>query len=84
MPGVLKESGRDRGERLGPGLQDGLAAALDLLGAVGEGGEELVDGLTDLGFSSEAGVGGYFLADRVRPSREAYPGNSAGFTLALV
>ena len=54
---MLKDSGRHRSESLSFGLQDRSTAALDLLGAVRQGAEELADHLADVGFGPEASVG---------------------------
>ena len=53
MGRVLDEGGRDGGEGLGLGLQDGPAAAFDLLCAVGQAAEERPYLLADLGLGAK-------------------------------
>ena len=63
MVGLLQDGVDDRSEGVGLRLQGPSAAALDLVGPMGDVAEELADVLLDLGLGPEAGVGGHLLAD---------------------
>jgi hypothetical protein len=47
------------GERIGLSLEDGSAAAFDLISSMGQTAEERADFLADSGFGAEASVGGH-------------------------
>ena len=59
MAGRLKDRLNRGGEGVGFGLEDGAAAALDLVGPLAQSTEEGADRVTDAGFGAEAGVGGH-------------------------
>src|SRR5262245_48680518 len=62
MDRVRGGGGGDGGEGLGLSLQRGAAAALDLVGAVGQAAEEGADLRPDRGRAAQAGVGGDLVA----------------------
>src|SRR5436309_12769465 len=63
MAGWMENSLDSGGESVGLGLENGAAAAFDLVGPVDQTTEERTDLFTDLGRGPEAGVGRHFRAD---------------------
>jgi len=63
MGGRLKERVDSTGVEVGLGLEDGSAAAFDVVSPVGQATEECPYLLTNSGPGAEAGVGRHFCAD---------------------